>query len=180
MELTKILSSGIDANSVTPAILTNIQSSFDAGSSTLTVPNLSVTTVSVGNVKTNNLLYANGTAYSFASSNAAGSNTQVQFNNANSFAGSVNLTFDTATNTLTSTNFAGNGNGLSNITGANVSGQVANALVADTVYTNAQPNITSVGTLTSLNVTGNVTAGNISTSGSGGNITCPNLIYAKI
>jgi len=74
---------------------------------------------------------------------------------------------------------SGNGSGLSNITGANVtgavayattansvaganvSGQVANALVAGTVYTNAQPNITSVGTLTSLAVTGNITGGNL-------------------
>ena len=56
----------------------------------------------------------------------------------------------------------GDGANLSAITGANVSGQVANALVAGTVYTNAQPNITSVGTLTSLDVTGNVSAGNIS------------------
>ena len=62
-------------------------------------------------------------------------------------------------------NFAGS------VDGANVSGQVANALVAGTVYTNAQPNITSVGTLSSLDVTGNVSAGNISTTGSGGNIT---------
>ena len=46
------------------------------------------------------------------------------------------------------------------VAGANVSGQVANALVSGTVYTNAQPNITSVGTLTSLAVTGNITAGN--------------------
>jgi hypothetical protein len=38
---------------------------------------------------------------------------------------------------------------------------VGNALVAGTVYTAAQPNITSVGTLSSLAVTGNVTAGNI-------------------
>jgi hypothetical protein len=38
---------------------------------------------------------------------------------------------------------------------------VANALVAGTVYTNAQPNITSVGTLTSLGVTGNITGNNI-------------------
>ena len=74
--------------------------------------------------------------------------------------------------------FTGNGNGLSqlvgaNVTGqvtyaatanavagANVSGQVANALIAGAVYTNAQPNITSVGTLTSLSITGNVSSGN--------------------
>ena len=46
----------------------------------------------------------------------------------------------------------GNGNGLSSIVGANVSGQVANALISGTVYTNAQPNITSVGSLTGLTV----------------------------
>jgi len=40
------------------------------------------------------------------------------------------------------------------VAGANVSGQVGNALVAGTVYTNAQPNITSTGTLTSLTVSG--------------------------
>ena len=38
------------------------------------------------------------------------------------------------------------------VAGANVSGQVSNALVAGTVYTNAQPNITSTGNLVSLNV----------------------------
>jgi hypothetical protein len=56
--------------------------------------------------------------------------------------------------------FTGNGSGLSSIAGANVSGQVGNALIAGTVYTAAQPNITSVGTLTSLAVTGNITSGN--------------------
>jgi hypothetical protein len=79
--------------------------------------------------------------------------------------------------------FTGNGSGLSaiagaNVTGAvafattanavagaNVSGQVANALVSGTVYTAAQPNITSVGTLTSATVTGNVAAGNLTTTG---------------
>jgi hypothetical protein len=68
------------------------------------------------------------------------------------------------TNQLKTHNFYSNGNvvfanvifadggGLSNIAGANVSGQVANALIAGTVYTNAQPNITSVGNLVNLNV----------------------------
>ena len=188
MALTTIPGSGINANSVTPAVLTEIQSSFNAGTGTLTLPNVSATTLSSGNVKTDNLLYANGSAYAFTSS-AAGSNTQVQFNNASSFAGSSNLTFDTTTNTLAATNFAGNGSGLSAITGANVSGtvanatyattsgsatvadtanavaganvsgQVGNALIAGTVYTNAQPNITSVGTLTDLTVSNSIVAG---------------------
>ena len=55
----------------------------------------------------------------------------------------------------------GNGSGLSSIVGANVTGQVSNALVAGTVYTAAQPNITSVGTLTSLSVSGNISAANV-------------------
>jgi hypothetical protein len=52
---------------------------------------------------------------------------------------------------------------LSDVNGANVSGQVANALVAGTVYTNAQPNITSLGTLSSLTVSGNINSGNLIT-----------------
>ncbi len=58
-------------------------------------------------------------------------------------------------------NIIGNGQALTGLAGANVTGQVGNALVAGTVYTAAQPNITSVGTLTSLAVTGNATAGNV-------------------
>ena len=71
--------------------------------------------------------------------------------------------------------FSGNGSGLSQISGANVTGFIANAVYANTagssttaasattaatVTTNAQPNITSTGTLTSLVVTGNIQAGN--------------------
>ena len=110
-------------------------------------------------VKTNQLLYANGLPYVFTT-NAAGSNTQVQFNNNNAFSASANFTFDYNTDTLSVTNITGNGSGLTAITGANVTGQVGNALVASTVYTNAQPNITSVGNLTSLTVTGNLISGN--------------------
>ena len=68
-------------------------------------------------------------------------------------------------NALTANYFIGNGIAISNIAGANVSGQVGNALVAGTVYTNAQPNITSVGTLANLSVTGTITGGNLSTTG---------------
>ena len=114
-----------------------------------------------GTLKTDSILYANGTPYVFTT-NAAGSNTQVQFNNNNAFSASANFTFDYNTNTLSVTNITGNGSGLSSITGANVTGQVANALIAGTVYTNAQPNITSVGNLTSLTVTGNITSANAS------------------
>ena len=80
---------------------------------------------------------------------------------------------------------SGDGGGLSNIVGSNVSGAVSSATsattatTAGTVTTAAQPNITSVGTLTSLTVTGNVSVGNISAtrgtftsvSGDGANLT---------
>jgi hypothetical protein len=63
-------------------------------------------------------------------------------------------------------------NNLSNIPGANVIGQVSNALVSGTVYSPTQPNITTVGTLISLAVTGNVTSGNVV----GGNLVSANYL----
>lgn len=50
-----------------------------------------------------------------------------------------------------------------NISGATIT---ANTAFVGTLNTNAQPNITSVGTLTSLNVAGNIAAGNISATAS--------------
>ena len=92
------------------------------------------------------------------------------------------------TGNVTAGYFAGNGSLLSNITGANVTGVVANATFATTagsattaatVTGNAQANITSVGTLTSLSVAGTVTSGNIVNNGtisSTGNVTAPYFI----
>ena len=76
----------------------------------------------------------------------------------------VSGTLNTGTGIIT-----GNGSGLTSITGANVTGTVANATYAvsagtvGTVTTAAQPNITSVGTLSSLTVTANTTTGGIKT-----------------
>ena len=115
-----------------------------------------------------------------------GSNTQVQFNDAGIFGGDVDFTYNKTTNVLTVGNIvagnvnathSGSGAGLTNIPGANVTGTVANAtyatdagaatsaLTAGTVTTNAQPNITSVGTLTSLTSTGNISAANVNVTG---------------
>jgi hypothetical protein len=77
---------------------------------------------------------------------------------AHNFWANGNVTFS---NTVTATAFVGDGNGLSNIAGGNVSGQVGNALVAGTVYTAAQSNITSLGTLTGLTVNGNANISNL-------------------
>ena len=65
------------------------------------------------------------------------------------------------TGTVANATYAVTAGTANSVAGSNVSGQVANALVAGTVYTNAQPNITSVGTLTSLSVTGNITGANV-------------------
>jgi hypothetical protein len=70
----------------------------------------------------------------------------------------------------------GEGGNISNIQGANVSGTVGTATTAATVTTNAQPNVTSVGTLTSLDVSGNVTAGNVT----GANLVSANYVTGTL
>ena len=72
-----------------------------------------------------------------------------------------NVTNITSVGNITANYFIGNGSSLTSITGANVTGQVANSLVSGTVYTAAQPNITSVGTLTTLTISGNLVPTNI-------------------
>lgn len=73
---------------------------------------------------------------------------------------------DLGTKTITANKFIGSGANLTNLSAANVSGTVANSTYATsagtaaTVTTAAQPNITSLGTLTSLNVSGNITVSN--------------------
>ena len=127
-----------------------------------------------------------------------GANTQVQFNNAGAFAGDAGFTYDVDTDLLEATHIGGEGGNVSNLTYANITGIGNIAVVdltgaTDTVlYGNgvfadisagasanfanfagnitlaAQPNITSVGTLTTLqvgagglSVTGNIGASNI-------------------
>jgi len=209
---------------------------------------------------TDNLYYSNGVPWDLQE--AAGSNTQIQFNNNGDFGASANFTFNTATNLLTVagnitganlttagalsvtgnanvgnigaaagvfTTVSGNGSELTNLNASNVSsGTLAQARLANasltlgnttltlgdtvttvaglssvtstsfvgaltgaattagTVTTNAQPNITSVGTLTSLLVSGNANVGNLGTAGlitatgnvSGGNLTTAGLVVA--
>jgi hypothetical protein len=81
-------------------------------------------------------------------------------------------------NAVTANFFIGSGSNLSNIQAGNITGTVANAqyandagnaqnavsathaITSNTVVDSSQPNITSVGTLTSLSVTGNINSGN--------------------
>ena len=134
--------------------------------------------VSAGNLKTDHILYANGTPYVFTS-NAGGSNTQIQFNDANSFAGSANLTFNKTSNTLTVTNITANGAGLTSLTGANVTGFVPNANVANTAYSVAGANVTGevsfASTANSVAVANVSGIGNIATINKDGNSS--NILY---
>ena len=101
-----------------------------------------------------------------------GTNTFVQFNDSSTFGGNAQFTYDKTTNLLTVGNISANGSQLTSIAGANVTGTVANATYATsagsattaaTVTTNAQPNITSVGTLvnTTLGASNSFTGGNL-------------------
>ena len=104
------------------------------------------------------------------SANAAGSNTQVQFNNSGSFAGSASLTFNSGTGALTATSFVGNAStatalatartingtsfdGSANITVTAAAGTLTGATLASGVTASS---LTSVGTLTGLTVSGNI------------------------
>lgn len=103
--------------------------------------------------------------------------------------GNVNIGRMSASGNITAVAFYGNGASLSALTGANVTGTVANATyatsagsatsatTAGTVTTAAQPNITSVGTLSSLAVTANISGGNLSVST--GTVTLGNIVNAN-
>jgi hypothetical protein len=143
--------------------------------------------LTTGGVKTDNLYYANGTVWNFGQ-DPGGSNTQIQFNNNGNFDASANLTFNNSTNNLTVTGnlvtntgaLYGNAAGLTNIPGANITGNITgnisnaqHAVTSNTVVDSSQPNITNVGTLTNLAVSGNaVIGGNLTVNG--------NLIYVNV
>ena len=133
-----------------------------------TVGNI-VTSGSGGNVSNVNVISANTfiasgniTANNINTTGSGGNIGNANVISANTFIASGNVTAGNANlgNAVTANFFIGSGANLTSIPAGNISGQVANSLIAGTVYTAAQPNITSVGTLTSLAVTGNVTSGN--------------------
>ena len=115
--------------------------------------------VSPGGIKTDNYYYANGVSISFAGSY---SNSNVSAFLAVYGSNTISTTGNITGGNLIGTHY-GAATGLTSIPAANISGQVANALVAGTVYTAAQPNITSTGTLSSLTVSANVATGGIKT-----------------
>ena len=105
---------------------------------------------------------------------AGGSNTTVQFNDNNVLTGNAGFTFNKTTGNLAVP---------TSINGGNL---VTANYFTGTLTTAAQPNITSVGSLTSLTVTGNANVGNIGTAGlvvatgnvTGGNLTTGGVVSA--
>ena len=166
------------------------------GSANLTA-NLYVTnTANVGNLRTDNLLYANGQPWDLQE--AAGANTQIQYNLGNNFAASANFTFNDATNVLTVT---GNANVTNTLFGnvANFSGNLTSlnanlGNLATANYVNVSQQINGnvanfSGNLTSLNANlGNLATANFANLSSNlnvtdtanvGNLRTNNLLYAN-
>jgi hypothetical protein len=121
-----------------------------------------------GNINANNFIASNIVSANLVSTNYLTVNVQANIANAN-ISGNANISNIIAANAVIG-NISGNGTGLTNIPGANVSGIVANAnystsagtaTTSVTVTAAAQPNITSVGILTNVAISGNVTSGNI-------------------
>ncbi len=146
---------------------------FDGSANLLTVTNLTIPGISflgdANNVKitggqSNYVLTTDGLGNltwteKGSNSTPGGSNTQIQFNDNGVLNGTSGLTFNKTNNTLTTGNVVAN-----NFIG-NLVGTANSAIVAETVSNSSQPNITSVGTLTSLSVSGNSTVGNLVTLG---------------
>jgi hypothetical protein len=157
----------------------NTQLQYNNGGSFAGIPNVTFNgnTLSLGNVANisisggingyflqtdgeGNLTWAAGGNGGGGNGTPGGANTQVQFNDSGTFGGDAGFVYNKDTNLLT----------IANLTVVdNLTATVSSAVTAGTVTTNAQPNITSVGTLSSLNVT-NTIAANLF-SGSGANLT---------
>lgn len=165
---------------------------FDYSSNALTLTgNLIVT-----RILTDNYLDSNGAPFTFEIA-AAGSNQQIQFNNDGNLGADANFFYNSSLELLAVSNISaesinvaeiitdlidvnGNvsanyfiGNLVGNISGANT---IAGNFLAGTLTTAAQPNITSIGNLATLNVLGNASFLNANA----GNITSNNLVANSI
>lgn len=137
--------------------------------------NITITSniISTGNIEAAYFLgdgsqLTNVSATTSATANTVTNNSQPNITNVGTLS-SLDLSGNiTNANWVFSNYFAGNGNSLFGIVGSNIVGTVANANFAaysGNVTVAAQPNITSLGNLTGLTVTGNINAGNTSLSG---------------
>jgi hypothetical protein len=185
-------------NTLSPAFLSTIAYSVSNASQ----PNItSVGTLSVNTLKisggivgyylqtdgSGNLTWAPGGGGNGA---VGGINTQVQFNDAGNFSGNTGFTFNKTTGIFSSPFLAGNGNGLSNIQGANVSGFVPNANVANTAFSVAGANVSgfvpnanvanTAFAVAAANVSGLGNIATINLTGSTTNVLYGNGVFAAV
>lgn len=165
---------------------------FDYNSNVLTLTGNLIAT----RILTDNYLDSNGAPFTFEIA-AAGSNQQVQFNDDGNLGADANFFYNSSLELLAVSNISaesidvaeiitdlidvnGNvsanyfiGNLVGNISGANT---IAGNFLTGTLTTAAQPNITSIGNLATLNVLGNASFLNANA----GNITSNNLVANSI
>jgi hypothetical protein len=158
------------ANSVAGSNVSGVVANANYASYAGTAYSVSGSNVSGEVANANYATYA-GTAYSVSGSNVSGYVANSNHATVSDSANSVAVANVSGIGNIATTNYDGNsgnvlyGNGgfyalpvISNVANANY------ANYAGTVITNAQPNITSVGTLGNLSVTGNIQGGNILSS----------------
>ena len=171
--------------------ITDVVGMTEVNGQAYTVTVIDSTSFSIVNTTTFTAYTSGGKATAQAGSGGSGTpggaTGQIQFNTGGIFDGDSTLAWDNTSKVLTVTGNATIGNVTStgthnalryvstattgtapleiNSTTRVANLNVSNSALAETVTTAAQPNITSVGSLSSLSVTGNVSAGNVSGAG---------------
>ena len=191
------VSGNVTGNNITGTVISSTGNVYAQSGITAQGPVTTTSTISAsGNIAGNYILgngsqltglpatYNNANVTSLLSN--FGSNNISTTGNVNSgLVSASNITAATlsASGNITGNYILGNGGQLTSITGANVTGVVPNAtraVIANTVNDSNQSNITTVGTLTALSVTGNITGSYFVGNGSqltgiSGNLTSGNL-----
>ena len=157
-----------------PANVILANGDITTGNANLTA-NLYVTnTANVGNLRTDNLLYANGNPWDLQE--AAGANTQIQYNLGNNFAASANFTYDDSIQILT---VLGNANITKTLFGnvANFSGNITSlnanlGNLAEANFVNVASNLvvsgkSNLGPIGNVYITGGTSGQVVSTDGVG-------------
>jgi hypothetical protein len=162
----------VKANLITGTLTTAAQPNV---TSVGTLTSLTVTgDVAAGNVKTNNLLYANGVAWDLQQ--AAGDTGQIQFNNGDDFSASANLTF--ADNTLTVT---GTANVIGTVNAANVTvSSLSNTYVTFAGLNGKLVNSTNFKFDTATNTLDVTGTANVSGTINAANVTVSNLTGGRV
>ena len=119
--------------------------------------------LTVGNIKTDHLLYANGLSWDLQQ--PAGANNQIQYNIGNNFAASSNLTYNDSTNIFGTINIDASGNIIGNIIRSNVLTNTRVTFASTSGQLSDNSNFTFDVTSNTLNVDNITTANNVTIGG---------------